>query len=93
MVFRATLGLMVVCPFCPCLCRLAGNLVALFFSALVCIVLTHIWPDDFDWTKLQEIATIEHDVTAVLAESDKAELDQVCVCVRQGSDALVSAHA
>lgn len=33
---------------------LAGNLVSLVFGALLCIVLSFVWPDDFDWAKLKQ---------------------------------------
>ena len=44
-----------VCPMCvqdyP---MLAGNLVALFFSAFLCIALTYMFPrEDFEWTELK----------------------------------------
>uniref|UniRef100_A0A7S0S4D6 Urea active transporter n=1 Tax=Chlamydomonas leiostraca TaxID=1034604 RepID=A0A7S0S4D6_9CHLO len=34
---------------------LAGNLVALVFGSILCIVLTYIWPDDFDWDRLRQL--------------------------------------
>jgi len=37
---------------------LAGNLVALFFSALVCIILSYIKPQNFDWNDFKKIPTI-----------------------------------
>mgnify|MGYP001806935188 CR=1 FL=1 len=36
---------------------LAGNLVALFLSMLLCIILSHIWPQDFDWEELKKAPT------------------------------------
>ena len=44
---------------------LAGNLVALFFSAFLCIALTYMFPgEDFDWSELKksEWFTLQHDV-------------------------------
>ncbi|GLC42948.1 hypothetical protein PLESTB_000288800 [Pleodorina starrii] len=40
---------------------LAGNLVALFFSMILCIVLSYIFPQDFDWAELRNIPVIESD--------------------------------
>ena len=36
---------------------LAGNLVALFISMFLCIALSYIYPQDFDWKDLREIPT------------------------------------
>ncbi|KXZ51617.1 hypothetical protein GPECTOR_12g581 [Gonium pectorale] len=40
---------------------LAGNLVALFFSMILCIILSYIWPQDFDWAELRNIPLVESD--------------------------------
>ncbi|GIL80103.1 hypothetical protein Vretimale_12924 [Volvox reticuliferus] len=40
---------------------LAGNLVALFFSMILCIILSYIFPQDFDWAELRNIPVIESD--------------------------------
>ncbi|KAG2494461.1 hypothetical protein HYH03_007513 [Edaphochlamys debaryana] len=40
---------------------LAGNLVALFFSMILCIIFSYIWPQDFDWAELKNIPVIEQD--------------------------------
>ncbi|GLC42950.1 hypothetical protein PLESTB_000288600 [Pleodorina starrii] len=40
---------------------LAGNLVALFFSMILCTVLSYIFPQDFDWAELRNIPVIECD--------------------------------
>ncbi|PNH09887.1 Urea-proton symporter DUR3 [Tetrabaena socialis] len=40
---------------------LAGNLVALFFSMILCVILSYIWPQDFDWAELRNIPVIEFD--------------------------------
>ncbi len=37
---------------------LAGNLVALFFSMLLCILLSYIWPQNFDWEELKKAPTV-----------------------------------
>ncbi|KAG2450802.1 hypothetical protein HYH02_004639 [Chlamydomonas schloesseri] len=37
---------------------LAGNLVALFFSMLLCIILSYIWPQNFDWEELKKAPTV-----------------------------------
>lgn len=36
---------------------LAGNLVALVLSALLCIGLSFVWPDDFDWARLKNLGS------------------------------------
>lgn len=57
---------------------LAGNLVALFFSALLCITLTYIRPADFDWAELRNIPTIEKVKDgADLSEDDQEMLNNV----------------
>lgn len=38
---------------------LAGNLVALFISMFLCIALSYIYPQDFDWKDLQEMPASE----------------------------------
>jgi hypothetical protein len=38
---------------------LTGNIVAICFSGLVCIVVSMLNPQDFDWNILKEIPTIE----------------------------------
>ncbi|GIL80101.1 hypothetical protein Vretifemale_9243 [Volvox reticuliferus] len=40
---------------------LAGNLVALFFSMILCIILSYIFPQEFDWAELRNIPVIESD--------------------------------
>ncbi|GLI71221.1 hypothetical protein VaNZ11_016286 [Volvox africanus] len=40
---------------------LAGNLVALFFSMILCIILSYIFPQDFDWAELRNIPVVESD--------------------------------
>ncbi|KAL6748794.1 urea active transporter [Haematococcus lacustris] len=57
---------------------LAGNLVALFFSAFLCIGLSIIYPQkDFEWSQLLAIPTVEKDSSAVINADDKATLDKV----------------
>ncbi|KAL6756843.1 hypothetical protein V8C86DRAFT_1810197 [Haematococcus lacustris] len=57
---------------------LAGNLVALFFSAFLCIGLSFISPQkDFEWSQLQGIPNVERDASAVIGEDDKETLDKV----------------
>lgn len=34
---------------------LAGNLVALFWSAIVCVIMSYIWPQNYDWNELKAI--------------------------------------
>jgi len=43
---------------------LAGNLVALFFSMILCIILSYIWPQDFDWAELRNIPVVESDANS-----------------------------
>jgi hypothetical protein len=40
---------------------LAGNLVAICLSGVVCIVVSLIKPQDFNWSELKEIPTIEEE--------------------------------
>lgn len=47
---------------------LAGNLVALFFSAGVCIILSLIWPQNYDFNELKGIPTVEKDPHAYISQ-------------------------
>lgn len=56
---------------------LAGNLVALFFSAILCIILSYAYPQDFDWSDLRKIPTIERADDAEVCEEDQEMLNNV----------------
>lgn len=60
---------------------LAGNLVALFFSMLLCVILSHIWPQDYNWDELRNLpaaADAVDDSHAHVADEDSPEaLDRV----------------
>ncbi|KAG2496328.1 hypothetical protein HYH03_005559 [Edaphochlamys debaryana] len=59
---------------------LAGNLVALFFSMILCIILSHIFPQNYDWEELKSIPAVhvEGEPAEVVAEEDSPEaLDRV----------------
>lgn len=60
---------------------LAGNLVALFFSAIICIVLTYIFPQNYDWAELRNIPMVETDPCAdpnhFTGEDSPEALDEV----------------
>lgn len=43
---------------------LAGNVVAIALSAVVCIVVSLIKPQNFDWALMKEIPMVEHDDAA-----------------------------
>ncbi|PNW79617.1 hypothetical protein CHLRE_08g360250v5 [Chlamydomonas reinhardtii] len=43
---------------------LAGNLVALFLSMILCIILSYIFPQDFDWAELRNIPVLDSDPNA-----------------------------
>lgn len=47
---------------------LAGNLVAICLSGIVCIVMSFIFPQNFDWVATMEIPMIEQDGSADLAK-------------------------
>lgn len=47
---------------------LAGNLVAICLSGIVMVVLSYIFPQDFDWVATKEIPMIEQDGSADLAK-------------------------
>jgi len=48
---------------------LAGNVVAICMSGIICTVYSLIFPHNFEWSKLKEIPMIEQDGSADLAES------------------------
>ena len=53
---------------------LAGNLVALFLSALITAVVSWIWPQDFDWALLREIPMVDQDPNEdIMAGEDSPE--------------------
>lgn len=43
---------------------LAGNLVALFFAMIICIVMSYIWPQNFDWNEFKNMPMVEADANA-----------------------------
>jgi hypothetical protein len=47
---------------------LAGNVVAIALSAIVCIGVSMIKPQNFDWALMKEIPMVEHDEAAYSAE-------------------------
>lgn len=67
---------------------LAGNLVSLFLSAIICTVLTYIWPQDFDWSELQNIPTLEADKHSHLDADEVAMLDTVLSWTYKSGGAL-----
>jgi len=51
---------------------LAGNVVAIGFSGLVCVVLSLIKPQNYDWALMKEIPMIESDENAFIGQDDPA---------------------
>ncbi|KAI8468533.1 MAG: urea active transporter [Monoraphidium minutum] len=47
---------------------LAGNLVAIFLSGIVCAIVSCVSPQNYDWAELLEIPLIEEDPNAYLSE-------------------------
>jgi hypothetical protein len=47
---------------------LAGNVVAIGFSGIVCVTLSLIRPQNYDWALMKEIPMIESDENAFLAQ-------------------------
>lgn len=43
---------------------LAGNLVSLFFAIIICVIMSYIWPQDFDWNEFKNIPMVEADPNA-----------------------------
>ncbi|MEW5305220.1 MAG: hypothetical protein WDW36_007776 [Sanguina aurantia] len=60
---------------------LAGNLVALFFSAIMCIILTLIFPQNggagFDWKEFQDIPMIEQESSAIIAKTGEDSVEML----------------
>lgn len=59
---------------------LAGNLVALFISCFLCIALSYIYPQDFDWKDLSDMPTVESTKTVksdLVSDEDHAMLDSI----------------
>jgi hypothetical protein len=46
----------------------AGNVVAIGLSALVCVVVSLIKPQNYDWALMKEIPTIEDDATEMMED-------------------------
>lgn len=58
---------------------LAGNVVAIGFSGLVCVVVSLIKPQNYDWALMKEIPMIESDENAFIgAVSHAVSLTLVC---------------
>lgn len=53
---------------------LAGNVVAIGFSGLVCVVVSLIKPQNYDWALMKEIPMIESDENAFIGADDPAGL-------------------
>ncbi|CAM9717321.1 unnamed protein product [Discosporangium mesarthrocarpum] len=49
---------------------LAGNLVSILFSGIVCTIVSFIKPDDYDWSTTKEIKMVEEDDNAWHTEED-----------------------
>lgn len=47
---------------------LAGNVVAIGLSAVVCITVSLIRPQNFDWALMKEIPMVEHDEAAYVSD-------------------------
>ncbi|GAX77380.1 hypothetical protein CEUSTIGMA_g4826.t1 [Chlamydomonas eustigma] len=56
---------------------MAGNLVALVFSALLCTILTYIYPQDFQWSDLKTLPGSRGCANFELKEEDRVMLDKV----------------
>lgn len=53
---------------------LAGNLVAILSSGVICIAVSLVKPDDCDWSATRSIALIEEDKNAMFSEETEEEL-------------------
>ena len=60
---------------------LTGNIVAICFSGLVCIIVSMISPQDFEWALLKEIPTIEEQ--AEVSQQARAGLEAPPACPLQ----------
>jgi hypothetical protein len=59
---------------------LAGNVVAIALSALVCIVVSLIKPQNYDWALMKEIPMVEHDEAAYCEEGAVSGLCCATLC-------------
>lgn len=59
---------------------LAGNVVAIALSALVCIVVSLIKPQNYDWALMKEIPMVEHDEAAYCEEGAVSGLCRATLC-------------
>lgn len=64
---------------------LAGNVVAICFSGLVCVTLSLIKPQNYDWALMKEIPMIESDENAFLSQVGFTKTRQVWHPGAQGS--------
>uniref|UniRef100_A0A383W3Q7 Urea active transporter n=1 Tax=Tetradesmus obliquus TaxID=3088 RepID=A0A383W3Q7_TETOB len=55
---------------------LAGNVVAIGFSGLLCVVISLLKPQNYDWALMKEIPTIEDDSNAMMEDTDTAALNR-----------------
>lgn len=49
---------------------LAGNLVAIFLGGLICVVVSLVKPDDYNWAEMANIPLVEDDPNAFLADGE-----------------------
>lgn len=70
---------------------LAGNVVAIGFSGLVCIVVSLIKPQNYDWALMKEIPMIEEDSHAIMEDvsgGQGARGARACSRARTGSKCM-----
>lgn len=66
---------------------LTGNLVAIFSSLIICVVISLIKPDDCDWSATRSIALIEEDKNAHVSDDTEEELERATKII--GTTAIV----
>ena len=61
-----------------CYYRLAGNCVAILSSAAICVTMSLIWPQNYDWVSMQNISMIEKNVSWLNEDYNEAALSHSC---------------
>jgi Na+/proline symporter len=57
---------------------LAGNCVAILSSAFICVTMSLIWPQNYDWVSRQNISMIEKNVSWLNEDYNEAALSKSC---------------
>ena len=71
---------------------LAGNLTSICMSILICVIISLMGPQNYDWKTTREIPTVEEDDSHKLAESGECLIQVGVPCQRCSSMFMLRMH-